>query len=161
MDVQQFEPSDFMMSLGMKQPLNAAQKRVNTMDITETGGSAGGLASTSSDPQLPLWRRLLFRTKFCITAPICIKVMGEIFGSFLLMFFVCGISMGDYIIHGGMNIMSHAIAAALSIMLIVFSLGHISGAHVNPSITLAFAAIGKFPWIQVCMLQLQLELPLL
>ncbi|KAH7434572.1 hypothetical protein KP509_06G023500 [Ceratopteris richardii] len=34
-------------------------------------------------------------------------------------------------------------------MVVILSVGHLSGAHVNPSLTIAFAALRHFPWIQV------------
>ena len=77
------------------------------------------------------------------------KVIGEIIGSFFLMFFLCAISMGDYLDNGHMNLVEHGLMGGFSIMVIIFSIGHISGSHVNPSVTLGFASIGKFPWIQV------------
>ncbi|CAN1299433.1 Probable aquaporin NIP5-1 [Linum perenne] len=34
-------------------------------------------------------------------------------------------------------------------MIIILSTGHISGAHLNPSLTLAFAFLRHFPWVHV------------
>jgi MIP family channel proteins len=39
-----------------------------------------------------------------------------------------------------------ALSFGLSLIVLVFSLGHISGAHFNPAVTLALAISGKFPW---------------
>jgi aquaporin NIP len=37
----------------------------------------------------------------------------------------------------------------LVVMVLVYSVGHISGAHFNPAVTVAFATCGRFPWKQV------------
>lgn len=42
-----------------------------------------------------------------------------------------------------------ALLFGLLVAVLVYALGHVSGAHFNPVITLAFAATGHFPWRRV------------
>ncbi|XP_059436365.1 aquaporin NIP1-1-like [Corylus avellana] len=42
-----------------------------------------------------------------------------------------------------------AITWGLVVMVLVYSLGHVSGAHFNPAVTIAFATCKRFPWRQV------------
>src|SRR6266498_6157362 len=40
-------------------------------------------------------------------------------------------------------------AWGLAVIIAIFCVGRISGAHLNPAVTIAIAAIGLFPWKQV------------
>ena len=42
-----------------------------------------------------------------------------------------------------------ALAPGMMVMGIIFFMGTISGAHLNPAVTLAFAVRGNFPWRRV------------
>lgn len=50
---------------------------------------------------------------------------------------------------GEVGLLEFAITAALTVIVVVFSIGPISGAHVNPAVTLASAVAGPFPWSEV------------
>ncbi|KAK1257210.1 putative aquaporin NIP7-1 [Acorus gramineus] len=45
--------------------------------------------------------------------------------------------------------MEYALTGGFSIIVIMFCIGYISGAHINPSITIALATVGQFPWCKV------------
>lgn len=77
------------------------------------------------------------------------QVAAEAVGTFVLMFCISGIignlnSMG---IQTGL--LEYAATAGLTVVVIVFSIGPISGAHINPAVTIAFATAGPFPWSKV------------
>lgn len=42
-----------------------------------------------------------------------------------------------------------SLAGGLIVTVMIYAVGHISGAHMNPAVTLAFGAVGHFPWNQV------------
>jgi len=77
------------------------------------------------------------------------KVGAEMVGTFALVFAGCGaIAVAtqhpDMLGHGGVSAVF-----GLVIMVMIYATGHISGAHFNPAVTLAFATIGRFPWREV------------
>ena len=50
---------------------------------------------------------------------------------------------------GDLTLSMKALAPGIMVMAITFFMGTISGAHLNPAVTLAFAVRGNFPWIRV------------
>eukprot|EP00258_Populus_trichocarpa_P007307 XP_002311835.3 probable aquaporin NIP7-1 [Populus trichocarpa] len=76
-------------------------------------------------------------------------VLAEMVGTFLLLFCVCGIVACTQILRGEVGLMEYASVAGLTIIVVIFSIGSISGAHVNPAVTIAFATFGHFPWSKV------------
>lgn len=65
------------------------------------------------------------------------------------MFCVCGIIASTQHQNGAVGLLEYAATAGLTVVVIIFSIGAISCAHVNPAITIAFATIGQFPWFKV------------
>src|SRR5438876_3710324 len=77
------------------------------------------------------------------------RSMAEVLGTFLLVFFGCGsvhvaVLTGDLVGLGQV-----ALVWAIAIMLAIYCVGAISGAFINPAITLAFAVWRRFPWCDV------------
>ena len=83
------------------------------------------------------------------------QVVAEIIGTFFLIFIGCGSVVIDKKTNGSITHMGVSIVWGLVVMIIIYSIGHISGAHLNPAVTLAFAAVRRFPWTHVCMPRLK------
>ncbi|XP_073002393.1 aquaporin NIP3-1 [Typha latifolia] len=77
------------------------------------------------------------------------KLAAEFVGTFILIFFATAAPIVNQKYNGVETLIGNAASAGLAIMIVILSTGHISGAHVNPSITIAFAALRHFPWVQV------------
>jgi MIP family channel proteins len=75
-------------------------------------------------------------------------LVGEAIGTFALVFAGCGAIMVDAKTHA-LGHVGVAISFGLVIMVMVYALGHISGAHFNPAVTLAFAVSRHFPAARV------------
>jgi aquaporin NIP len=77
------------------------------------------------------------------------KVGAEMIGTFALVFAGCGAIMADHISGGAVSHVGVGLTFGLVIMVMIYATGHVSGAHFNPAVTIAFASIGRFPWKQV------------
>ena len=80
--------------------------------------------------------------------PLGRRLAAEALGTFALVFFGAGAIMvaAKYGSFGQLGI---ALAFGLAVAAMVYALGHISGAHINPAVSLAFALSRHFPWRHV------------
>ncbi|KAL9691870.1 hypothetical protein QQ045_012297 [Rhodiola kirilowii] len=77
-------------------------------------------------------------------------VAAEVVGTFMLMFSVCGIVSVTKLLGGqAVGLLEYAATGGLTITTVIFCVGPISAAHVNPAFTLAFAIFGHFSWFMV------------
>lgn len=74
------------------------------------------------------------------------KVGAEMVGTFALVFTGCGAIMVNDASGGAISHLGVGLTFGLVIMVMVYATGHISGAHFNPAVTLAFASSGGLPW---------------
>jgi MIP family channel proteins len=75
-------------------------------------------------------------------------LVAELIGTFTLVFAGCGAIMVDAKT-GALGHVGIAFSFGLVIMVMIYAVGHISGAHFNASVTLAFAVARHFPWTRV------------
>ena len=75
--------------------------------------------------------------------------VGEFLGTFILVFFGCG-SVASAVLTGAqVGVFQVAIVWGLGIATAIYLTGSLSGAHLNPAVTIAFAAWTDFPWRHV------------
>jgi len=77
------------------------------------------------------------------------KVIAEIIGTFFLIFSGCGAVVIDQKSNSSITHLGVSLVWGMAVMIIIYAIGHISGAHLNPSVTLASALVRRFPWAQV------------
>jgi glycerol uptake facilitator protein len=74
------------------------------------------------------------------------RCFAEALGTFLLVFFGCG-AVHVAVLTGGLSgLWQVASVWAVAIMLAIYVVGGVSGAHINPAITVALAAARRFSW---------------
>jgi aquaporin NIP len=78
---------------------------------------------------MPLWRR----------------AAAEGMAAFALVFAGCGAIVSDSRSHGALGAVGVSLTFGLIIMVMVYATGHLSGAHINPAVTIAFTLGRHFP----------------
>ena len=77
--------------------------------------------------------------------PLLRALVAEAIGTFALVFAGCGAIMVDARTHA-LGHVGVALSFGLVIMVMIYAVGHISGAHFNAAVTFAFALTRHFPW---------------
>ena len=77
--------------------------------------------------------------------PLSRRLAAEAFGTFCLVFAGTGAVVIDAVAGGPLGHGGVAAAFGLGVAVMIFALGHISGAHLNPAVTAAFALGRHFP----------------
>ena len=75
------------------------------------------------------------------------RLFSELLGTFLLVL----AAAGGGLLHakGQVTLSAAVVAPGLTVMAIVLFMGAVSGAHLNPVVSIAFALRGDFPWTRV------------
>lgn len=77
------------------------------------------------------------------------RLFAELLGTFLLVMVAAGGAVVNARSHGQVPLDARVVAPALMVMAVIYFMGTISGAHLNPAVTLAFALRRNFPWTRV------------
>lgn len=81
-------------------------------------------------------------------AILAAALVAEAIGTFALVF----VGAGAIMVNEQTNALGHlgvALAFGLVIMAMIYAVGHVSGAHLNPAVSVAFALTRHFPWSRV------------
>jgi aquaporin NIP len=77
------------------------------------------------------------------------RVFAEFLGTFVLVFAGTGAIVVNEVTGGGIGHAGIALVFGLVVLAMIHAFGDVSGAHINPAVTIAFAAAGRFPWNEV------------
>lgn len=77
------------------------------------------------------------------------RLFAEALGTFFLVLMSVGASVVNARTHGTVPPAAQGVVPGLAIMAIIYTIGGVSGAHVNPAVTLAYALRRNFPWRRV------------
>jgi aquaporin Z len=112
--------------------------------------------STASDPEYAEHAALLHRRRmlefgsrreFNDPALEYRRLFAELLGTFMLVL----VAAGGGVLHakGQISLTAAVVAPGLMVMAIILFMGAVSGAHLNPIVSIAFALRGDFPWRRV------------
>lgn len=83
------------------------------------------------------------------------RLTAEFLGTFVLVFGGCGAAifsaqvLSDGPINMGIGFLGVALAFGLTVLVMAYAVGHISGGHFNPAVTLGAALAGRLDWKSV------------
>nr|AWT24422.1 aquaporin [Prunus cerasifera] len=76
------------------------------------------------------------------------KFIAELIGTYFVIFAGCG-SVAVNKIYGNVTFPGVCVTWGLIVMAMIYSVGHISGAHFNPAVTITFGVLGRFSFREI------------
>lgn len=89
---------------------------------------------------------------FCSSSAIVItaqKAVAELMGTYFVIFSGCGSVAVNKIYGGAVTFPGICVTWGLIVMVMIYTVGHVSGAHFNPAVTMTSAIFRRFPWKEV------------
>jgi len=77
------------------------------------------------------------------------RLFSEVLGTFLLVLAGAGGGVVNAVSNGQISRAAAVTAPGLTVLAVILFMGGISGAHLNPAVSIAFATRGNFPWLRV------------
>jgi len=77
------------------------------------------------------------------------RLVSELYGTFLLVIVAAGGGMMGEAFPNTITRTAAVVAPGLMVMAIIMFMGKVSGAHLNPAVSIAFSLRGDFPWRRV------------
>lgn len=77
------------------------------------------------------------------------RLIAEFLGTFFLVLVAAGAPMVGRQYPGTVGLAAAVVAPGLMVMAVIMFMGKVSGAHLNPGVSVAFALRGDFPWRRV------------
>jgi aquaporin Z len=77
------------------------------------------------------------------------RLFAELLGTFFLVLVAVGGPMVDSAIPGSVGRAAAVVAPGMMVMAVILFMGKVSGAHLNPAVSVAFALRSDFPWRRI------------
>jgi MIP family channel proteins len=77
------------------------------------------------------------------------KLLAEALGTFGIVFAPCLLAATGKLPGGDPSLLAMSLVSGLAVTAMIGATGHLSGAHLNPAVSVGLASVGRFPWRSV------------